>query len=45
MLNFFSRKPADGGRREIALPLAARDGALYLGPVKLAPLPPLRLAR
>lgn len=41
MLNFFSRKPAGGGPREIALPLAARDGALYLGPVKLAPLPPL----
>ena len=41
-LGALARVPAGGGKPEIDVPLAAQEGWLFVGPVKLAPLPPIR---
>jgi len=40
-LSLIAKKPADGGPPVISVPLTAQDGHLFLGPFKVAELPPL----
>ncbi len=40
-LSLIAKKPPDGGPSVISVPLTAQDGNLFLGPFKIAELPPL----
>ena len=41
MFGAVAQPPAGGGRPQVKLPLTVQDGFVYIGPIKLAPLPPL----
>jgi hypothetical protein len=41
-LGALARKPADGGRPQIRVPLAVQDRWLFVGPIRLLPMPLLR---
>lgn len=40
-LMLFARTPPGGGEPELAIPLSAVDGDVYLGPIKMGRVPPL----
>jgi hypothetical protein len=41
MFAALAKTPPDGGRPQVKLPLTLQDGFLYLGPIRLAPVPPI----
>jgi hypothetical protein len=41
ILNLLAKTSPSDGRRVLTVPITAREGALFLGPIKLADLPPL----
>ena len=40
-LDLLSRRDEGDNRRVVTVPVAAQNGALYLGPVRLLKLPPI----
>jgi hypothetical protein len=41
MFAALAKAPPGGGRPQVKLPLTLQDGFLYMGPIKLAPVPPI----
>lgn len=41
-LGALARRPENGGQPQIRVPLAVQDGWLFVGPIRLLPVPPLR---
>ncbi len=41
MFAALAKTPPEGGKPQVTLPLTLQDGYLYMGPIKLAPVPPI----
>jgi hypothetical protein len=41
MFAALAKTPPEGGKPQVQLPLTLQDGFLYMGPVRLAPVPPI----